>query len=292
MKCLILGAGGVIGQHMLVSEPEGVDGVYMRRGSDSKDFTSWDLIEAGSMNSELTDPEPNGYGPDVILYLAGENRVDVVEATPDAYEVINYHMPRDLANACERKGIRFIYGSSQAVYDGENAPYKPFDDHTPINEYGRQKAKAEEAVLMAGGTVARLTFVLGVRPFQEIGRRNPLEDMLEKPKQLQVDDRWFSVCFAHDAAKVLWEEILHPKGEAIFNIGHPFGVTRYAVARDLVRGLHGALQTEVQPISHEYFSGLAPRAFNTKWADGSRFYEDYETSLVTSFIQWKRYTGA
>ncbi len=292
MKCLVLGAGGIIGQHMLVSEPEGVDGVYMRRGSDSKHFTSWDLLEAGMMNSELTDPEPNGYGPDVVVYLAGENRVDVVEATPEAYETINYHMPRDLARACERKGVRFIYGSSQAVFSGEDAPYKARDAHSPINQYGLQKSKAEEAVLMASGTVARFTFVLGVRPFQEIGRRNPLEDMLEKPKQLQVDDRWFSVCFAHDAAQVLWQEILNPKDEPVFNVGHPFGRSRYDVARDLVVGLHGAIQTEITPIGHEYFSGLAPRAHNTKWAEGSRFFEDYESSLVTSFIQWKKYTNA
>ena len=285
-KVLVIGAGGIVGQHMMVNQPVGVEATFVRR-TYREGFYPFALESITGVSTLL-----DLFEPDVVLNLAGENRVDVVEATPDAYERTNVLIPRLLAKHCQNNGIRFIQGSTQAVYSGQDAPYKPFDDHSPINEYGRQKARAEEQTLIYGGTVARLTFVLGVRPFQEIGRRNPLEDMLEKPKQLQVDDRWFSPCFAHDAAKVLWEEIAHPKGEAIFNIGHPFGVTRYAVARDLVRGLHGALQTEVQPISHEYFSGLAPRAFNTKWAEGSRFYEDYETSLVTSFIQWKRYTGA
>lgn len=290
-KVVILGAGGIVGQHLMMSEPS--DEVVVKYARRTKvDGKRWWGVDVEDNNMVLDSLSFNGVFPDVVVNLAGENRVDVVESNPKAYEAVNVNAPHTLAYQCQNRGIRFIQVSTQGVFSGNDAPYSPYDKTNPITEYGRQKASAEHVALQYGATVARLTFVLGARPFQDIGRRNPLEDMLEKPKQLQVDDRWFSPCFAHDAAKVLWDEILKPKGEQIFHIGHPFGVTRYAVARDLVRGLHGALQTEVQPISHEYFSGLAQRPFNTKWAEGSRFYEDYETSLVTSFIQWKRYTGA
>lgn len=283
LKVLVIGAGGIIGQHMMVSQPEGVSALYARRTEIPGKYIKWYFPTYDAL------PQFDGQYPDVVINLAGENRVDVVEASPKSYEEINVKLPGALTRYSQRTGTRYIQVSTQGVFSGDNAPYDGRSIPHPITEYGKQKKEAEEIALATdNSTIARLTFVLGVRPFQDTGRRNPLEDMLEKSSQLQVDDRWFSPCFAHDAARVLWDEILNPKGEKIFHIGHPFRMSRFTIASALSYNLHGAINPVIKPISHEFFSGLAERPINTQWAQGSRYYEDFEDSLITSFIQWKK----
>jgi dTDP-4-dehydrorhamnose reductase len=296
-KVLVVGAGGIIGQHMMEREPAlKSPPIYTRRTLDNPLFDSLDITaDEWVVNKQLDE-----WDPDVIINLAGENRVDVVEADPDAHYKVNVRGPLGLAWWCKRRGKKMIQVSTQGIFSGENAPYKPFDPSHPLTAYGKQKAELETSIWGFNQpqceedigkrfiTIARLTFVLGVRPLQEIGRRNPLEDMIEKPKQLQVDDRFFSPVFAHDAARVLWEEALHPRDEGIFHIGIPRRVSRYMVAADLKYNLHGAINPDIQPISHEYFAGIAERPKDTTWAEGSRYYESYEDGLVTSYLQWKK----
>lgn len=294
-KVLVVGAGGIIGQHMVTQARPDAQAIFTRRSADHFYYDPLDITDEFSLNKQLDE-----WDPDVIINLAGENRVDVVETNPDAYYDVNVRGALHLGWWCKRHWKRMIQVSTQGVFSGENAPYAPHDPAHPLTAYGRQKAELEESIFTFNQptskeevgewwiTLARLTFVLGVRPFQEIGRRNPLEDMIEKPKQLQVDDRFFSPVFAHDAAKVLWEEALRPKREPVFHIGIPRKTSRYMVAADLKFNLHGAINPDIQPISHEYFAGIAERPKDTTWAEGSRYYESYEDGLITSYLQWKK----
>ena len=59
---------------------------------------------------------------------------------------------------------RFIFISTDAVFDGENGPYKESDVPAPIWPYGVAKRKAEVVVLAAGGIVVRTSLVYGFEP--------------------------------------------------------------------------------------------------------------------------------
>lgn len=280
-KVLVLGAGGIVGQHMLLSEPSTVRAMYTRK----TEHMPWFGVD---LNTNELDHVLRTYNPDVIVNLAGENRVDVVEADPDEYKFINAIVPGMLAAWCYKYKKRMIQASTQGIFSGDNPPYSPHSRAHPLTQYGIQKAIAEDAVLAAKGTIVRLTFVLGVRPFQGIGRRNPLEDMLEKDHQLQVNDRFFSPLFASDAAEILWEEVTSPSGSAIIHAGNPIKCSRYSIAGDLKYHTHGAIEHTIKPVSHEFFEGIAPRPQNTTWAYGSKYKTRYEDGLLSAYFEWKR----
>jgi dTDP-4-dehydrorhamnose reductase len=64
-----------------------------------------------------------------------------------------------LAAGC---GARFVFVSTDLVFDGTAAPYREEDLPTPLSEYGRSKAAAEEEVRALGGTVvARVSLLFG-----------------------------------------------------------------------------------------------------------------------------------
>lgn len=62
---------------------------------------------------------------------------------------------------------RFIYLSTDAVFDGLYGPYKERDIPRPIWAYGRAKRQAEVDVLGAGGMVVRSSLVYGLNPLDK-----------------------------------------------------------------------------------------------------------------------------
>ena len=285
MKVLVFGAGGVVGQHMMHQAPEEVEPIYTRTLGDDR-YCKF-IYGEDSINEFLDFHRPN-----LIINLAGENRVDIVESSPERFYDINVLMPSEIVEWCNRNQSYLIQCSTQAVFSGNNPPYSPLDPVDPINKYGEQKSKAEDIVLKySKSLVARLTFVLGARYFTEIGRRNPFEDIMEKDNQLQVDDRFFSPLFAHDAASSLWDLSLNYLNwsKKIVHLGHPTRCTRFSIASDTKYHLHGILDAKIMGVSHEYFSGLAQRAYDTTWAYEDCMYSGkYEENLLTAFTIWSK----
>lgn len=284
-KVLIIGGGGIIGQHMLLQNKYNYECTITRRAQKSDWWISYNS-ESDDIRNLLAASNPS-----VIVNLSGENRVDVVEATPEAYSHCNVDVPDMLAEWCKKTGAYLIQCSTQGVFSGNNATYSPSDNPNPITEYGKQKLLAEEAALtIENSEVARLTFVLGVRPFQNIGRRNPLEDMLKKKNQLQVNDRFFSPLFAEDAADILWQKIINKdNSEKIYHLGNPIRCSRFTIAHDLMYNLNGRINIDIEPVSHEYFVGLAQRPFDTTWANGKSIYKtSFEEGLIKCYWQWRK----
>jgi dTDP-4-dehydrorhamnose reductase len=77
-------------------------------------------------------------------------------------------VPRALARACARSGLRFVHVSTDYVFDGEHGPYREDDrPTTAANWYGQTKLEGELAVLEAHPAVAI------VRPSLPYGEPHP-----------------------------------------------------------------------------------------------------------------------
>jgi dTDP-4-dehydrorhamnose reductase len=273
MKVIVFGAGGIIGQYMRRTIPSEVDASFLR----SSDL---DMTNTTALLAYL-----DGSQPDVIVNLAGENRVDVVEATPVRYEAINVEAPKVLVRWCDQNNSHLVQVSTQGVFSGNDAPYQSHALVDPVTRYGFQKANSEFHVQKHDNwTIARLTFVLGIRPMQ-IGRTNPIESMLTTQEQLQVNDRWFSPCFAKDGAKQLWK-LAKSKPHDIFHIGTPVRTSRYEIACSLMQGLGEGIGYKIIPVSHNHFPGIAPRPKDTTWADNSLYNMSYVDGIRDIIKDW------
>jgi dTDP-4-dehydrorhamnose reductase len=285
IKVVIFGAGGIIGQHMLISTPEWAEPIFTRK----KSFGSWTGFDV-----DFDNPKDflDHFKPDAIVNLAGENRVDIVEANPELFENVNVNFVNHLAGWVDLNDSYLIQCSSQGVFSGNNPRYKPFDTPHPITEYGKHKKSAELIALdIENSEINRLTFVLGVRPFQEIGRKNPLEDIFEKNNQLQVNDRFFSPIFAGECASILWDRVRERSNSKskINHLGNPVRCSRFSIAADAKYYSYGSLNVNIQPVSHEYFTGIARRPYDTTWDYYTAIHKSsYEDGLINSYIEWSK----
>ena len=272
MKVLVLGASGIIGQHMRLCVPD-VLPIWHRKTADalhigrdlSKLDAAWNLCE------EIK--------PDVIVNLAGESNTDEVERNPTQHEYLNARMPLVLAEWCEANGARLIQVSTQAVFGGDHPPYGPHDTRAPVNRYGKQKLMAESVLAYRNSIVVRPTFVLGVRPLPHVGRSNPVEQMLGGQEK-QVADRWFSPLFAEDAATLLWSVVLYENRERIVHLGIPAKTSRASVAE--------AIGVPFSPASHSDFPGIAPRPIDTTYEGiTARYFVGLEDGIRACRRAWE-----
>lgn len=261
MKVAIFGASGILGQHMLLCAPSHVTAVAFRQKADGL-FDGCDLTDIEFVEATL-----DAHKPEVVVNFAGESNTD--KATSPNAEALNVQSPALLAAWCDSHGAHYVHISSQAVFSGENPPYGTDSATDPINAYGLQKQAAEREVqTFKNWTIIRPTFVLGVRPVPSAGRLNPVEQALSGSSPHLVSDRWFSPLFAEDAAHLIWRSILLDEPRQIIHLGIPKRVSRFDVGK--------ALGAECTAVSHDLFTGIAPRPVDTT----------YDPATARSLMSW------
>ena len=102
--------------------------------------------------------------PDVVFYPAGFTWVDGCERDPEHARAANLDQPLNLARAAAENGARFVYFSTDYVFDGQEGPYAETDPPRPLSVYGQVKREAELAradSCAESALVVRTTWVFG-----------------------------------------------------------------------------------------------------------------------------------
>jgi dTDP-4-dehydrorhamnose reductase len=97
---------------------------------------------------------------DHVLHAAAIATIEGCEADPEGAYELNVRAAEDLAAQAFAENARFLFISTDAVFDGERGEYSEDDPVSPISEYGRGKVEAEQRVLEANpdAVVARVNF--------------------------------------------------------------------------------------------------------------------------------------
>ena len=89
--------------------------------------------------------------------------VELCETEADLAHRINVQGPLACARAAGKIGAKFVYFSTEYVFDGRSGPYTEESPVNPINVYGRSKADAETALALThpSALIIRTTVVYG-----------------------------------------------------------------------------------------------------------------------------------
>ncbi len=176
-KWLITGVTGLLGANAFhrLGQTSRVTGTSRQRPQaiEPSAFAAADISDAVSRRDLIAKVDP-----DVVLHAAALSSIEACENDPALAHEVNVEASADLAAQAARAGARFIYISTDAVFDGERGGYRETDPTSPTTEYGRTKVAAERAVLAAhpGAIVARVNFYgwspTGTRSLAEFFHRN------------------------------------------------------------------------------------------------------------------------
>jgi len=144
---VVTGASGLLGASVLRSAVElGWETVGFCHQHVIKDptvrLTRVDLTDDSATRKLLSDLRP-----DVIMHCAAATNVDWCEDNPKQAEAINVQASAVLAEIASALNARFVYVSTDSVFDGKRGKYAETDEPTPLNVYARSKLAGERETL-------------------------------------------------------------------------------------------------------------------------------------------------
>jgi len=110
--------------------------------------------------------------PDYILHAAALSSHEECELDPERAFLVNEQATRILAQEAESVGAKFIYISTDAVFDGKQGDYTENDPTNPFSVYGESKLAGEIAAMQETNPLVIRTNFFGWSPS---GTRSILE---------------------------------------------------------------------------------------------------------------------
>ncbi len=145
---LITGAGGFFGANAGIFLNGRVASVGAFRslsgGSVYGASVSIDLLSGTSIREAVFAARP-----DVVLHAAALASHEGCDSDPVLAQLINVESTTHLARACADVGAKFVYLSTDAVFDGGRGNYTELDAANPFSVYGETKLLGELAALAA-----------------------------------------------------------------------------------------------------------------------------------------------
>ena len=238
MKILITGANGLLGQELVKQlTEEGTSAVIATSKGDCRlpeaiaakvTFIELD-ITVGERVAEVLERVQ----PDCILHAAAMTQVDDCENDKQHCYNINVGGTRFLIDGAKRAGSRFIYISTDFVFDGLSGPYSEDDVPAPVNYYGSTKLAAENAVKESGLNWNIIRTVLVYGNSVQGSRSNIVtwvKKSLEEGKNIKVVcDQWRTPTFVEDLAKGT-RMVINKKANGIYHLSGKDLLTPYDMA--------------------------------------------------------------
>lgn len=195
--------------------------------------------------------------PDAVINCAAWTNVDEAEARESEATRVNDEAAALLAAAANGVGARFVYLSSDYVFDGEKGlPYVESDQTNPVSAYGRSKLGGETSVAIANpdSFLVRSSWLFGRNG------KNFVETMLalaeSEPEVLVVSDQYGCPTYTGHLATALAELVERDD----FGVHHVAGggeCTWFDFAQEIFD--QSGLETRVMAASSEMLARPAPR---------------------------------
>ncbi len=206
-RILITGGSGFVGSHLVE--------VAQKKYQVHATFHNHEIIQkevfSHSLNmARLSEAERilNAVQPEVILHTAAYSNLDFCESNKSAAKIVNCDFTVALCQAAREKNIRFIFTSTDMVFDGKSGEYVEQDAVNPQNYYGETKVMAEEVLASLGKNVviARLALVYGFGMTTNSSFFGDMIRQITTGKNVTLfDDQYRSPISVHNLAEALLE---------------------------------------------------------------------------------------
>ena len=269
MKVLVTGTSGQLGYDVMEElARRGYEGIGADRSETEAEFEHAVL--------DITDKERvlevvRSLKPDVIVHCAAWTNVDGAEDPSNLKVVraVNVDGTRNLAEAAKEVDAKFVYISTDYVFNGEGSePWQPDDkNYEPINVYGQSKLDGELEVVQTLDKyfIVRIAWVFGrngknfIKTMIEVGKKHDVVKV--------VDDQIGTPTYTVDLARLL-VDMIETDRYGYYHATNEGGYISWAdFAEEIYR--QAGMDTKVERVStdeYEKIAGktVAKRPFNSR----------------------------
>ena len=289
MKILIVGASGLVGSNTLKhfqQQNQDVIGTHYSYETDETVFYD-------TLNPENKDNfDIDGYHPDVIIHCGALTHVDYCESHPEESYEKTVQSTIHLLQAAKELGAKFVYISTDYVFDGKDGPYSEEAEVNPLSVYGEHKLEAENLVRESGldYLIVRVAKVFG----HEEREKNFVARMAKKAEETGelrwngFTDQYTTAINAYDIARALFL-LLRDEKTGIYHLGYGEYFNAYEMTNKIAN-MYPDVKADIQPITKIDFQQDADRP-PKGGLDNGKFlsqYPSFEFSTIEDYLRERK----
>ncbi len=261
-KILITGASGLLGANLArhyaprsectgwyASSPIAIEGATIKR---------IDITDHESVSTTLTRLQP-----EIIVHCAAATDVEWCERNPELAKAVNEDATAFLATKAAELESKFVFTSTDSVFDGLKKNYSESDELGPLNAYAAGKVRTESLVTRANSNSLIIrSYFYGHSPS---GTRSLLEWVLIRAlsgnKVPGFTDSYFSPISVHDFTDAL-DAATTADTSGFLHLGSSDRISKYEFAR-MVMEVYDCDMSLLQPITVDEVGLKAARPRDT-----------------------------
>jgi dTDP-4-dehydrorhamnose reductase len=242
----ITGAGGLIGNYLVQTAPKFAPQWQLRALNRDR----LDLLDFAAVRREFEKDKPQ-----LVVHCAAVSTVAGAEAGPELAHRLNVEATKLLAELTAE--IRFVFFSTDLIFDGRKGNYVETDAPNPLHLYGETKAAAEKIVLQnPRHLVVRTSLNGGVSPTGDRGFNERMKRELRSGRMMKLfTDEFRSPIPAVETARAVWD-LAGKNCAGIYHVAGAEKLSRWQLGQLLAKRWP-ELNAKIEPASARDFSGPA-----------------------------------
>lgn len=224
-RLLITGASGLLGSHLARL----AQGRFETLGLCSPRSADASAARVDLTNAEQVEKSVRGFRPRILIHAAAMTAPVNCEKQPELATRVNVDATRQLAKIAAELDARFLFISTDLVFDGEKGMYREDDPVSPLSHYARAKVVAEQATreLVAGSLVIRTSLMVGYSPRGDRSVNETMQRALDRGETLPLfTDEYRSLIGVRNLAEAILELAVRTE-TGILHLSGPERRSRY-----------------------------------------------------------------
>ncbi|MFN8369936.1 MAG: NAD(P)-dependent oxidoreductase [Bacteriovoracaceae bacterium] len=233
MKLLITGISGFLGFNLYSN----MSNKFEIIGTHSKNILkikNWCSVKLDLTNESDIQKLFNHYNPDLVIHAAAITKLNDCDQNPTLTNQVNVNSTKILAKLCGLNNRRFIFISTDLVFDGKSSGlYSETDATNPINLYAKSKVTSENFLLNMQDldyTIMRMPLMFGDGgPYGKSSSYDLIEKLKKGENYSLFTNEFRTPLTGHEAAKAISYLLNCP--EKIIHIGGPEKINRFDLGK-------------------------------------------------------------
>ncbi len=288
MNVLVCGASGLIGSNLMrVFHEQMINCLGTYYSFEVPELIFLDTLQLDDQDLSRID----NFAPDVLIHCGALTHVDYCENHVEESYQKTVQSTINLIKLAKRYNAKFVFLSTDYVFDGVQGPYVEEDKCNPLSVYGKHKLEAEDIVKgnIPNSIIARVTNVYGdeIRDKNFVAR---IYNQASESKTLRLTlpkDQYATPTNAYDIARAI-SILLRDEQVGVFHLAGLEYMNRVDLALQVLQHFHDA-EYNLKALSTSALNQDAPRPLRAgllriKFSD---IYPDFKWSTVSDYVQEK-----
>lgn len=173
-----------------------------------RDGVPGNLVEVDLTDHARMETIVREFRPEAIIHAGAITAPAECEKNPDLATRVNFDATRRLAVLAAEADARFVFVSTDIVFDGQKGRYREGDPVSPLSHYAQTKVWAEQAIpkLAPNHMIVRTSLMVGTSPLRNRSANEAMARALERGETLKLFvDEFRCIVSAANLAEALLE---------------------------------------------------------------------------------------